>query len=336
MKQKRKRYIVSRVICAVLIVIFVALGVFLGVWFFGADYSEFDALSTAEAALPDLSDGFVPQGTCALNENAAGFTYAVSGYYGGAPSRIYLLGDGEPAYITVKENGEELTTHFGGVAATDNYLFVASEKDVVRLPLASVYAQAANNGAVEVLDALETDMGIAFVSVYGDTLLAGEFYRAGNYETDLSHHITVNDETNRALVYCYTIDESAEGGVTDKTPYAAISVRDLVQGIAVTDTNIYISCSWGLADSGLYCYRNILSQETELTVTVNGKSVPLHFLGESELVSSLKKVPSMSEGIFVKDNKLFVLFESKCNKYKYFVRRQTGDLLSLPLTAFGG
>ena len=327
---KRKRYIVGRVVCAVLLALCVGLGVFLGVWFFGADYSEFDGMAVTETALPDLSDGFVPQGTCALPENEDGYAYAVSGYYGSAPSRIYLLGSEEPCYITVKLDGEELTTHFGGVTATENYLLVASEKEIVRLPLASVYAAAKTGGAADATKALITDMGIAFCSVYGDTLLVGEFYRAGNYETDTSHHITENGETNRALVYCYRLDE----GVVDTTPYAALSVRNLVQGIAVTETNIYLSCSWGLANSGLYCYRNVLSAETALSVTVNGKTVPLHFLGENELVSSLTKVPSMSEGIFVKNDKLFVLFESKCNKYKYFVRRQTGDLISLPLSAF--
>lgn len=331
---KRKRYLVSRIICAVLLAISVALGVFLGVWFFGADYSAWDALTTAEAKLPDLADGFVPQGTCALPENAAGYTYAVSGYYGNGPSRIYLLGKEEPAYITVEQHGKALETHFGGVAATEKYLLVASETEIVRLPLADVYAQAKSSGSVKVRDALETDMGIAFCSVYGDMLLAGEFYRAGNYETDESHHVTVDGEKNRALVYCYRIDEDKDGGVEDKTPYAAISVRNLVQGIALTEERIYISCSWGLADSGLYCYQNILAGGTDLTVTLGGKSIPLYFLGESSLVSSLEKVPSMSEGIFVKDNKLFVLFESKCNKYKYFVRRQTGDILSLPLSAF--
>ena len=38
----------------------------------------------------------------------------------------------------------------------------------------------------------------------------------------------------------------------------------------------------------------------------------------------------MSEGIFLKEGRLFVLFESACNKYKTFVRRRMEEIVSLP------
>ena len=62
---------------------------------------------------------------------------------------------------------------------------------------------------------------------------------------------------------------------------------------------------------------------------MKGSDVPLYFFGEETLHAS-RSVPCMSEGIFVKEGRLFVLFESACNKYKTFVRRRTKQIISLP------
>ncbi len=328
--KKTKRYVKSRIVCGVLLAVLAALGIFLCVWFFGADYSRFDARAKEEISLPELSDGFVPQGMCPLPENERGYRYAVSGYYKeGVPSRIYLLGGESPAYVTVRAGGETSDEHFGGVAATDKYLLVASGKTVVRIHLNDVYAAALRNGEAEATDVLETDMGVAYCSVFGDKLFVGEFYRAGNYETAEDHRIERAAERNPALVYCYEIDDDAEGGVGSKTPYAVLSVRGLVQGIAVTENSVYLSCSWGLSDSGLYCYRAPFAEQADGYYSANGKDVPLYFLGNDRLVSAWEDVPCMSEAIFARDGRLYVLFESACNKYKYFVRRQMHAIVSL-------
>ena len=327
MTKKMKRRMIG---LGIALAVFLGLGVFVCVWFFGESYPAFDGAARAEAPLPDLSDGFCPQGACALPANAEGYEYAVSGYYkAGVPSRVYLIGENKQGYVTLTKEGSALDTHFGGVTSTENYLIVASDRELVRVPLSAVYAAAANGGAVAVTDVLNTGIPNAYCAVYGNTLYAGEFYRAGNYETDKSHHITVNGETNRAIVYCFEVDENAEGGVASKTPFAALSVRGLVQGIAVTPDYIYLSCSWGLADSELCRYRNILGGDAD--TALNG--VPVYFLGEEE-AAGVVYAPSMAEGIFLQGDRLCILFESGTNKYKFFVRRQTWDITSIPLDLF--
>ena len=42
-----------------------------------------------------------------------------------------------------------------------------------------------------------------------------------------------------------------------------------------------------------------------------------------------------SEEICIKDGKLYILYESLCNKYKYFVRVQMRRVTSVPLGKIG-
>lgn len=319
---KTKSYKGAMIAVGILLAFFVALEAFLCVWFFGASYSAFDAAKHEEAPIYGLDEGFTPQGLSRTDE-----TLVVSGYMAkkDAPSRVYF---GEK-YITVKEEGKLLSDHFGGIACTKEYCYITSGGRIVRIALNEALV-AENGAAVEVVDGFSTGLQNAFCYVYEDTLFAGEFYRAGNYETEKSHRFTENGETNYALIYAFQMDESAEGGVVSETPEYAISVRGLVQGIAVTEDRIYLSCSYGLADSHIYVYENILGG-TATRETENG--VPMYRLDGSVLRSEMA-MPSMTEGIFAADGRLYVLFESHSTKYRNFVRRTVDKVVSLPLTAF--
>ena len=326
MTKAKKRAIVA---CSILLAVFLALGGFLLIWFQADAYPAFERNKKTEMLLPDLSDGFVPQGACALPENDEGYTCAVSGYYkDGVPSRIYLLGEQE-SYVSLTSEGEPLDTHFGGIAATKKYLFVTSGSKVVRVPVSDL-TKAERGAAVEITDSFDAGLSGAFCSVYGNYLLVGEFYRAGNYETEQDHHIRYGDETNRALVYCFETDEGAEGGVGDTVPYTILSVRGLVQGIALTEESVYLSCSWGLADSTLERHKNPLGGDTKPHSyrTMGEREVPVYFLGKETKTGSVS-LPSMSEGIYMKGERICVLFESACNKYRLFVRERIGEIVSL-------
>jgi hypothetical protein len=49
-------------------------------------------------------------------------------------------------------------------------------------------------------------------------------------------------------------------------------------------------------------------------MTVNGASVPVYYLDSESLTDDIT-LPPMSEEIFVKDGRLYVLLESACKKY---------------------
>lgn len=139
------------------------------------------------------------------------------------------------------------------------------------------------------------------------------------------------------------------------------SVPDLVQGFArIADRTddgssssskgkLVLSTSYGLADSKLYYYdwadiSNTSNRKTyasfpdhnnfeyEDVVTKYGtpytdSSVYVYFVDGSKLKREYA-VPSMSEGLCVKNNTVFVLFESGCYKYKTFVRQILTDIYS--------
>lgn len=310
-----------------------ALGVFLLVWYFGASFPVYDAVKREEIKIPGLEEGISPQGICMLSENGEGYDFAMSGYMtDGSASRVYLIDRDSDAvkYITVKKDGAQLTTHFGGITCSGNYLLIASGKSVVRLALDEVLA-AENGAGVEITDGFKTDMNNAYCYYAADRLYVGEFYRAGNYETAENHRITKDGETNYAFIYVYEADESAEGGISAATPLQVISVRGLVQGIAVWEEGIVLSTSYGLPSSHLYVYENILNGAAEGTAAVNGEEVPLYRLDSSNLVNTVT-APCMSEEICISNGRLYVLYESLCNKYKYFVRTRIDCVHSIALS----
>ena len=314
-------------------IFFVLLAVLL-IWFCAAYYPDFDGIAKETFNIQGLEDGISPQGICTLPKGSD-YDFAMSGYMvNKSPSRVYFINSGtnEAKYITLTREGEAINSHFGGVTATKKYLLVADGTKIVRVPLEEALA-AKDGEAVEICDdELETGINAAFCFYQEDEdlLFVGEFYRWQNYKTDESHHLIKDGETNYAFVYAYEVDDNAPGGVKSETPKFILSVRGLVQGIAVTQNRIYLSCSYGLPDSHLYVYSNPVGGDEDETID----DVPLYRLDKNNLETELV-MPCMSEEICVKDGRLYILFESMCDKYKYFVRVQMKKVIAIPLELIG-
>lgn len=310
----------------------VALAVFLLVWYFGARYPQFESVAREEFAIPGLDEGACPQGLCALPENAAGYDFAVSAYFGGGPSRIYLVDEEDEAKtrsFTVLNGTEADASHFGGVACSEEYLYVASGARVGCLPLRDVFA-VPENGAVAA-EYFGVGLNAACLHYAQNRLYVGEFYRPGNFETDPSHRLaTPSGETNPALVYVYAAGQGT-GGIDASAPVAALSVRDQVQGVAVFEGGVALSCSYGLPDSGIWVYEDPFSAPPQGAFSVGGTQVPLYFLDSSNLVGTLT-APCMSEEIAVSDGRLYILFESKADKYRFFTRVRMARVQSVALS----
>lgn len=310
---------------------FVALFIFLMVWFFGAKYPEFQSISQEEFSIPGLRDSISPQGLCTLPEGSE-YDFLMSGYMvDKSPSRVYLINSSkdESKCFTITRGGKAVTSHFGGVTATENYILIADGKKIARVSLQDALA-AENGAALEIKDEFETGIQNAYCYYQKEEklLFVGEFYRSKNYKTDESHHIEKDGETNYAFVNVYMADEEEKGGVVGDQPLAYLSVRGLVQGICVTQERIYLSCSYGLADSVLYTYSNPLQNVRELS------SVHVFRLDKDNLISTLT-MPCMSEEICLKDGKIYILYESLCDKYKYFVRVRKDRVSSIELDKIG-
>ena len=308
-----------------------------GVYFFWPWHKDFFNNADAEFEIPGLDEDFCPQG---MTELVGYNKYLISGYMSeGGPSRYYVI-DAETnsveKYFTLNINGKKYDGHAGAVASYNSTIWTVSQEEgegyAFRF-MATDVINVTNGGEVVVRDYFKTLNNADFVFVDDGLLWIGEFYRAEKFETDENHHLTTRSgETNRAVCYAYEIDESYNYGLDNDFPVKALSIGDQCQGIAVTaDGKFVLSTSYSIPDSHIYYYKDVLSEDQHSTIRVGLKDVPLWYLDEEALINSIQ-IPAMSEELFVKNDRVYLLFESACKKYKFFNRVRIDSVYSFALT----
>lgn len=308
------------------------------IYYFWPWNKEFFRNADEEFAIPGLDTTFVPQGMTRID---AGGDIVISGYMSdGSPSRFYVL-DGETKevkkYFTLNIDGKKYTGHAGGVASYGNYLWTCSSEDdngYVFQFLLSDLNNVTSGYEIDVREYYHTYNTADYLFVNNNILWVGEFYKAKKFETKESHWIkTRSGETNKAVAFGFQLDQNY--GIRSEIPVKALSTGDLCQGIAITsDGNIVVSASFSLSDSKILYYSNVFSEDRHSTINVGTyKNVPLWFLDGKSLIST-KNAPAMSEEIYVHNNRVYVLFESACKKYRMFNRKRIKSVYSLPITYF--
>ena len=285
-------------------------------------YTEFFGNAEEAYVTPGLWDGVVPQGYTYLEEEKV---YLMCGYMAnGGASRIYVTPEGdesESKYVSlITKNGEAYTGHTGGITSDGKRVWLANDGDgedncVWVLSLDEILG--AESGAQITLDIhFKPESRSAFCLVDGDYLWVGEFRDPEKYLTDESHEFDVADEANNyALICAYKIDGNTETGIASNVPEMLVSVRDLTQGFIRTDDGGFvISTSYGLSSSVMYTYENVLDEEADANLEIDGVSVPVWYLDSDSLTDTVE-MPPMSEELVYKDGKIYVLFESACHKY---------------------
>ena len=313
-----------------MVIIFLALGVIslvLLFYYFGAFYPAFNKLNkNKEFQIPGLKENFVPQGFEYVGTRDL---FLVSGYMSdGNLSRIYVVdrktGTAQK-YVTI----EGYFGHAGGIATNGTHVWVVGDKKLLTLSLADLLE--ANNGdALAKKSEIITGNGCDFVKVYNNTLVVGEFYRAKKYETQQAHHITHQEgDTTYALAYCYSINNEKTSGI-EELPSFALTLPNHAQGIAFVGQKIVVSTSWSVPSSKLIIYSNPLGQTSTQTVSLNGQTVPLYCLNKGRLEKEVK-APAMSEELCVVGDRVYIMFESASNKYKFFNRTRTKNAISIKI-----
>lgn len=266
-----------------------------------ADY--YDGYDDA-CPIPDIHSGFTPQGITYL---AAQDAYLQSGYDGEHLALYYVKGSDHKKLLPLDTTGALGKGHGGGVTATDKYVYIAGDDALLRYDLSVILAAKAGD-RIPCLEEIKVDNSASFCFADGDKMYVGEFYRAGNYETDAAHaYKTPEGEEHRAIVSCYTI---LDNGSLNARPELRISVPGLVQGFALHDGVIAISRSWGLSSSSLEFYNGMLE-----TGTTGADGVPLYYIGQKNLMKQMD-IPAFSEDLTVNGDRVVISFESACNKYK--------------------
>ncbi len=278
--------------------------------------------------IPDIDKGYVPQGMHYEKvDNTTGY-YVLSGYMSNdKPSPLYLLDVSGKLLTSVSlliqdKNGEyvDYYGHCGGVAVYEDWVYVAGECELIvydfkELCNAEDGAKLKPLGKIS-LKKSDTDfVETSFVTVYKDKLITGEFYRDGENYLD-SHKIkTSTGDYNHSIAVEYHLSTAYKNNFgLASSPSKAYSLPDKVQGIALTDDEMYLSTSYHFAFSYIRQYSKTDIVKGENKITVLGKEFDVYELN-SENVTKVYKIAPMSEEIAFVNSKLVVNCESACNKY---------------------
>lgn len=272
--------------------------------------------------IPDCGRGFVAQGIAYDGQSGR---FLVNGYQkDNIASPIYIIApEARKPDKTIRmalPDGSDYTGHAGGIAVYGDYIYVADggEHRLLVFSRQRIY-EAADGDSVAALGAFDTAtsdtdyIGPAFVTVEGHRLVTGEFYRNPNYQTPESHKFTtLAGDYQQALAVEYELDEQAQYGI-NPVPVKAYTLPDLAQGMCFDDGKIYVSTSWGTAQSHIYQYEESQLQLQGI-IALLGTELPLYAMDSAALLVDGVIAP-MSEEITIVDGKLYTMCESASNKY---------------------
>ncbi len=301
----------------IILFVFIVFCCLCGVGVFGMRlfYHAFYNNAQREFLLPALEDGFVPQGLAYCEEYDL---FLISGYiYGEENARICVVEDEEYRVISLMdEKGNELISHSGAIAYGGNYVYLAG-CDGKCYVFSFIELMEKQIASLQMLGSFETHNQATFCCVEDNRLFVGEYYHKLKYSTDESHHrITPTGDENHAVVTMFALDDALPLGVNE-IPEMALSITDRIQGMCFMEGNVVMSASSVFQGSQLYVYdweKAMLEQADALDVGVY--DVPLYYLDVGTLLDCVEILPK-SEGITMCDDKLYMIFESASERFRY-------------------
>lgn len=278
-----------------------------------------DYFNHSEAAftVPDIKNGFIPQG---IDYDAGSDQIIITGYMGGGSnSPIYAIGrtGGElkKKVLMLTPEGGNFSGHSGGLAVFGDSLYIAGSIDacIYSFPLAD-FADAGNNSKLPAAKKIELKteqdyIRVSFTSRDESFLYAGEFHKSPIFYTHDSHKVEAGGKTQKAYLFGFTLDEDR-----NPIPSRVYSIPDSVQGAIFHDGYLYLSQSNGLLPGKILTY-DLSGAEPSGTKNVLGSDIPLYVLSE-KAASKVTVIPPMSEEITVVDDQLYILYESASNRYR--------------------
>ena len=283
-----------------------------------------------EMRVPGTWTDYVQQGFDRLDNGK----YLVSVYNKEDESAaIYILENKEETLCVLKNgDGTPYLSHAGGVTHYKDWVYIATDNHTdtegddycmhencdTNLDMFLLSDVLDGDGVATQVGSITIPNRLAYASIYGDTLYAGAFYRAGSkYLTPQNHQVTTPaGDKNTALMMVYTMDETT-GKPTTALPEYCYSTLSNVQGMCLTGNgNMLLSTSWGLSASHIYQYNLEKAQENVGTVTLSGTDVPLYYLDSASLMKDLR-TPPMAEELVWQDGRVFILTESASMKYLF-------------------
>lgn len=132
--------------------------------------------------------------------------------------------------------------------------------------------------------------------------------------------VNINPFKKYKQPYLYGYDSKGTNNFTNfDNPDYIISLPNNVQGLFIDEDNhFFFSRSYsGFFTSNIDVYENILDTKIE-EMLVDGNRKQYHDYKNTRRISNYT-LPPMSEGFFIKDKKVYVMFESAAKKYLYTI-----------------
>ena len=277
-----------------------------------AAYARFNENGELSVVIPGLKEGFVPQGITYLPTDDA---LLFAGYSGGSENSALLSVNRETGELLkqVKLNnvdGSKYTGHAGGVCATETDIYVSNNHKLFRISL-EVYNSLPSDASCAFEEEIPVPVNSSYCSYADGILWVGEFQYGGDYPTDASHRVSTSDGLQRAWTCGYVMREGQDFSVPDYI----LSMTERIQGMTVLNGKIYLSQSYGRRnDSVLYRYADVLNEDADGTVDVNGKQAPLWVLDSTNREDALV-CPPMTECLCTIGEEIYVVFESAAETY---------------------
>ncbi len=289
-------------------------------------FGEYLAMTRPGPIIPGLFEAAIPQGLAYI---PAADMFIISNYmFDGRTAALTLVhaptGRQEKTVWLYNQDGSRHTGHMGGVAVSQETVWIASSRHFYPLPL-SALLNAEDGAELTLPEPLSTEVTCSTAAYADGILYIGEFRSSdGSYSTPPSHSFT---NGNHALLAAFELDPATgrlpESGVRDRFVYPDyfLSLPDEVQGEAFYNGYIILSRSYGRTNnSRLSVYTSPLEESPDTSFAFpDGPTVPVWHLDTSRHIKTIT-APPMTEGITVFNGKLSLLFESAADKYRRTAR----------------
>lgn len=248
-------------------------------------------------------DGYVPQGMAYDKIHNVVLQTSYNGK--GKVSKLYVVDFKtkkllkELAIRTI--DGKDNKLHVGGIATNGYNVWITSDYKVSEFSLDEILTTSQNY--IESYN--DSKLPIRGDFCYCDeeaNLWIGDFFLKPFYEVP-------NDTP---LLFKY----SAYDELKYDNPELVVSLPKMVQGMTITKDNkfVFTKSFTYLIKSELTTYKNIFKEKTTDTYKFKNKEIPYYHFTKKNLIKN-EKLPPMAEGLFYKDNSLYILFESNSSHY---------------------
>lgn len=181
----------------------------------------------------------------------------------------------------IEIDDRENTNHVGGITTNEEKVWITNDYEVNEYNLDEILSTEKNY--IKSINNTKIPNRGDFCSYKDNTLWIGDFYLKPFY----------NVPNNTPLLLGYEINEN----IDYSNPKYTITLPKMVQGMAITNENNFIFTR---------SYTNLINSDLVIYSDMTKK--------EYKKIKSFK-LPPMAEGIFYKDNELYILFENNSDKY---------------------